>query len=122
MQTFKKIFQAGYSRFPVYEGSKNNIKGVVLAKDLICLDPADEVPMLTFFNLFQRPVFHVGHKLHLNEVRHGVLFCVFNRRGYCVKSCALASDNGRMCNLETSLNMNWQPFNVVTNTTIASFF
>ena len=38
-QTIAEIFQAGYSRIPVYEKDKNDIIGLILAKDLIFIDP-----------------------------------------------------------------------------------
>jgi metal transporter CNNM len=34
-----EIFKSGYSRIPVYEKSKNDIVGLILAKDLIFVDP-----------------------------------------------------------------------------------
>ena len=34
-----EIFKSGYSRIPVYENSKNDIVGLILAKDLIFVDP-----------------------------------------------------------------------------------
>ena len=41
--TVAKIFKTGYSRIPVYEVSKSNIIGLLFVKDLIFLDPEDEV-------------------------------------------------------------------------------
>jgi CBS domain containing-hemolysin-like protein len=38
-QTIAEIFQAGYSRIPVYEKDKNDIIGLILTKDLIFIDP-----------------------------------------------------------------------------------
>ena len=38
-QTMYEIFKSGYSRIPVYEKSKNDIVGLILAKDLIFVDP-----------------------------------------------------------------------------------
>jgi metal transporter CNNM len=38
-----KIFKMGYSRIPVYEVSKSNIIGLLFVKDLIFLDPEDEI-------------------------------------------------------------------------------
>jgi len=49
-----EIFKAGYSRIPVYEVSKNNIIGVLFAKDLIFVDPADEISMKNMVHIFGR--------------------------------------------------------------------
>lgn len=40
-----EIFKSGYSRIPVYEKSKNDIVGLILAKDLIFVDPEVGGPM-----------------------------------------------------------------------------
>ncbi len=36
-QMLKKIYAEGYSRIPVYEGSRENIIGLLLSRDLILL-------------------------------------------------------------------------------------
>ncbi|KAJ3089206.1 hypothetical protein HK102_006934, partial [Quaeritorhiza haematococci] len=41
--TMSKLLQAGHSRVPVYNGDRQNIIGVVLVKQLLLLDPEDEV-------------------------------------------------------------------------------
>jgi CBS domain containing-hemolysin-like protein len=38
-KTLYEIFKAGYSRIPVYDKDKNDIVGLLLAKDLIFVDP-----------------------------------------------------------------------------------
>jgi len=35
----REIYSKGYSRIPVYENSKNNIVGVLMARDLILINP-----------------------------------------------------------------------------------
>lgn len=52
--TVAKIFRTGYSRIPVYEVSKNNIIGLLFVKDLIFLDPEDEIPVKNFVQIFGR--------------------------------------------------------------------
>lgn len=37
------IYKSGFTRIPVYEGDRNNIVGILYAKDLILVDPEDEV-------------------------------------------------------------------------------
>jgi metal transporter CNNM len=49
------IFKAGYSRIPVYEGkNKNDIIGLLLTKDLIFIDPADNISVIVFVRIFGR--------------------------------------------------------------------
>jgi len=49
------IFKAGYSRIPVYEGkNKNDIIGLLLTKDLIFIDPADDISVIVFVRIFGR--------------------------------------------------------------------
>jgi len=50
------IFKTGYSRIPVYEISRNNIIGLLFVKDLIFLDPEDNVPVRSFIQIFGRNV------------------------------------------------------------------
>ena len=69
MQTLYKIFKAGYSRFPVYDST--GIKGIILTKDILCLDPLDEVNVGTFCEYFARPVEEVGSDFTLDEVNVG---------------------------------------------------
>lgn len=47
------IFQSGHSRIPIYQGSKQQIVGLLFAKDLIMLNPEDEFlvnDLLKFYN------------------------------------------------------------------------
>ena len=45
--TMDRITQDGHSRIPVYEGERTNIRGLLLVKTLIKLNPADAVPVNT---------------------------------------------------------------------------
>jgi len=52
------IFKAGCSRIPVFDADHNDIVGIILAKDLIFVDPEDEIPVINFIDLFgRRPIF-----------------------------------------------------------------
>ncbi|CAG8742850.1 16756_t:CDS:2 [Racocetra persica] len=46
--TMHEIFLSGYSRIPVYEGSRNNIKGVLLVKSMILYNPDEALPLKKF--------------------------------------------------------------------------
>ena len=49
-QTLYKIFKSGYSRIPVFDKDVNDILGLLLAKDLIFVDP--EVCSLASLSVF----------------------------------------------------------------------
>jgi len=52
------IFKTGYSRIPVYEGkNKNDVVGLLLTKDLIFVDPADDISVEAFVRIFGRGKF-----------------------------------------------------------------
>ena len=38
-QTLGEIYKKGYSRIPVFQGERSNIVGILMAKDLILLNP-----------------------------------------------------------------------------------
>ena len=63
-----KIFKTGYSRIPVYEVSKSNIVGLLFVKDLIFLDPEDEIPVKNFVNIFGRGMHVVWVDDNLGDV------------------------------------------------------
>lgn len=62
------IFQSGHSRVPVYDKARDNIIGVLFAKDLILLDPEDSVPIKTVLLFFNRSVLVVYENTPLNEM------------------------------------------------------
>lgn len=62
------IFQSGHSRVPVYERQRDNIIGVLFAKDLILLDPEDSVPIKTVLLFFNRAVLVLFFDTTLNKM------------------------------------------------------
>jgi len=58
------VISTGHSRFPVFEGSRENIIGILLAKDLLKLQRAPELNLRT---LLRPPVF-VPESKRLNEL------------------------------------------------------
>ncbi|KAL7475102.1 hypothetical protein ACHAW6_001031, partial [Cyclotella cf. meneghiniana] len=52
--TVAKIFKTGYSRIPVYKVTKSNVIGLLFVKDLVFLDPEDEIPVRNFVQIFGR--------------------------------------------------------------------
>lgn len=70
------VFQSGHSRVPVYDKTRDNIIGVLFAKDLILLDPEDSVPIKTVLLFFNRTVLLVFHDTPLN-----VMLNIFKQGG-----------------------------------------
>lgn len=62
------IFHSGHSRVPVYSGDRTNIVGMIFAKDLILLDPDDNVPVKTMLEFFDREVRHVASRTPLDRM------------------------------------------------------
>lgn len=53
-ETLHQVISTGHSRFPVYEGDRDNLVGILLAKDLLKLQRA---PSLNIRTLLRPPVF-----------------------------------------------------------------
>ena len=58
------VINTGHSRFPVFEGSRDNILGILLAKDLLKLQRAPELNLRTLL----RPAVFVPESKGLNEL------------------------------------------------------
>ncbi len=58
------VIDTGHSRFPVYEGNRDNILGILLAKDLLKLQRAPELNLRTLL----RPAVFVPESKGLNEL------------------------------------------------------
>lgn len=58
------VIDTGHSRFPVYEGERDNIIGILLAKDLLKLQRAPELNLRTLL----RPAVFVPESKGLNEL------------------------------------------------------
>ncbi|CAG9789796.1 unnamed protein product [Diatraea saccharalis] len=82
--TMSEIVKSGYSRIPVYEGSRGNIVTVLFIKDLAFVDPDDNTPLRTLCQYYQNPCnfvfedvtldvmlkqFKEGHKGHMAFVQ-----------------------------------------------------
>lgn len=67
------IFQSGHSRIPIYCQSRENIIGILFAKDLILLDPEDAVPIRTVLSFFNRNLLTVKDDTPLNKMLN--IFC-----------------------------------------------
>ena len=58
------VIETGHSRFPVYDGERDNIIGILLAKDLLKLQRAPELNLRTLL----RPAVFVPESKRLNEL------------------------------------------------------
>mmetsp|Transcript_21978 Transcript_21978/g.54291 ORF Transcript_21978/g.54291 Transcript_21978/m.54291 type:complete len:701 (+) Transcript_21978:50-2152(+) len=67
-ENISEVFKTGYSRIPVYEISRHNIIGLLFVKDLIFIDPEDEVPIRSFIQIFGRGVHVVWPNDNLGDV------------------------------------------------------
>lgn len=69
-KTLKEIYMQGFSRIPVFEGNRQNVVGILMAKDLILFNP--DKNRLTLKQLFpiMRPMVCVEHDCKLEAVLH----------------------------------------------------
>lgn len=54
-----EIYKSGFTRIPIYSGTRDNIVGILYAKDLILVDPEDEIEISALLT------FHGGHTLRM---------------------------------------------------------
>jgi metal transporter CNNM len=46
-ETMLEVYKSGFTRIPVYEGSKERVTSILYVKDLILVDPDDEISIET---------------------------------------------------------------------------
>jgi magnesium and cobalt transporter len=63
-EVLEAVIDTGHSRFPVFEGERENILGILLAKDLLKLQRAPELNLRTLL----RPTVFVPESKNLNEL------------------------------------------------------
>jgi CBS domain containing-hemolysin-like protein len=68
MQTIQAIFRSGYSRIPVWGTDRNDIVGLILTKDLICVGHTSGLSVKSFISLFCRPIICVWLDDKLTDV------------------------------------------------------
>ena len=71
-ETMKEILQNGHSRIPIYEQSRQNLKGILIIKTLILVNPDDCKP-ISSLKLTPIPKVNASKKLYdmLNEFQSG---------------------------------------------------
>lgn len=68
-ETLLEIFKKGYSRIPVFSNNSNEdveIVGILFVKELILLDPEDEIPVSSIINTFEHQILKVATDYKLN--------------------------------------------------------
>lgn len=83
-ETLNEIQKTGFSRIPIYEGDKNNIKALLHVKDLAFVDPDDNTPLQSMIEFYPHPLYFVFEDVTLdvmlNEFKQGKSHMAFVRR------------------------------------------
>ena len=66
--TISDIKTQGYSRIPVYDGERENIVHILLAKDLLFIDPDDKKPLEEICNFYNKPFVRAEKDKPLNQM------------------------------------------------------
>ncbi|EFA80848.1 Ancient conserved domain protein 2 [Heterostelium album PN500] len=66
--TLTSILENGHSRMPVYDGERTNIVGCLYMRDLVILNPEDNVPLRTVLGLFHRQLLKTWHDTTLEQM------------------------------------------------------
>mmetsp|Transcript_12509 Transcript_12509/g.18679 ORF Transcript_12509/g.18679 Transcript_12509/m.18679 type:complete len:613 (+) Transcript_12509:22-1860(+) len=69
-KTMANILAKGHSRVPVYDGDENNIYKLLLVKNMIMLNPGDEVPLRTLMQEGFPDVLYVKPDITLADMLH----------------------------------------------------
>ena len=65
-ETISEIRDQGYSRIPVFDGDRSNIVYVLFVKDLMFIDPDDNMPLAMVCEFYKNEVNFVFHDTPLN--------------------------------------------------------
>jgi len=66
--TIHDIKDKGYSRIPVYDDEESNIVSVLMAKDLLFIDPDDKKPLAEVCGFYKTPFILAEKDTHLNKM------------------------------------------------------
>lgn len=75
--TMLDIYKSGYTRIPVYDGtvSKDRVISVLYVKDLILVDPDDEIEVQTVVSFRCAPWLQSGAAVHISLRQPPTLYC-----------------------------------------------
>ena len=68
VDTISEILEKGYSRIPVYEGSRDRVTGLLFVKDLALLNPEDNLPVRKILQVYGRNLPRLHGDTSLAEV------------------------------------------------------
>ena len=64
----KAIYVSGYTRIPVFHNRRDCIVGIVYTKDLILVDPNDEIPVASILPFCSRVICAAPQMMHLDKL------------------------------------------------------
>ena len=67
-KAISEIKSSGYSRIPVYKDDQDNIVHILLAKDLLFVDPDDEKPLEEICKFYEKPFIITNGKKQLDKM------------------------------------------------------
>ena len=67
-KTISLIKDKGYSRIPVYRTEETDVVHILLAKDLLFVDPDDKKPLEEICNFYKTPFCYIERKTQLNKM------------------------------------------------------
>ena len=67
-ETIAKISQEGYSRIPVYQGTRENVVGLLHVKDFTLLDPDDNMPVKAILEFYNHPTYPCDAETTIDEI------------------------------------------------------
>ncbi|CAG2119887.1 unnamed protein product, partial [Medioppia subpectinata] len=83
-EAMNTINSQGYSRVPVFEGDRNNVVGILHAKDLAFTDPDNNMPIKALIEFYKHPLYFVYEDVTLdvmlNEFKQGKSHMAFVRK------------------------------------------
>lgn len=67
-ETVSEIMKSGFSRIPVYENERHNVKKLLFIKDLALIDPDDNTPLRTLCEFYQNACSYVYEDVTLDVI------------------------------------------------------
>ncbi|PON58208.1 CBS domain containing protein [Parasponia andersonii] len=109
MQTMGLIVSKGHSRIPIYSGSRTNIIGLILVKNLIFCHPEDETPIK---HMTLRRIPRVYDNWPLYDILKQF------QKGHSHMAAVVKSKDTGLMNINTKLNLNLTPTAIQAHNTI----
>ena len=66
--TMNLLLDKGHSRVPIYKEEKNNFIGLLLIKNLIKINPDDDLPLQQVFDEYKQPLYQVAENIELYSI------------------------------------------------------